>query len=508
MKMRILGLVLVFSLVGSAYAELQNVEVGGEIRIRFRANLNYQNGPAGLVARRPQSYAYGIPVGAGGFLSRYRFDDQGNDNHYAEMRTRLNVKADFSDNVGAFIQLDSYDVWGEDFRSGNYLTGADSRAMTTDDVEVLQAYIEVRELWGTPLSLKIGRQMAKLDKGWLIGDEFTGLIGMSLDAILLTYAWEDLTVRAIWSKLVETSPAEEDGDVDFYAVHGTYAGLEALNLSGYWFFLRDARAIPNTSGPFLAGLEGLLGLGGYDTTTLHTVGIRAWGEASQWDYDLELAYQFGNAGQHGALFPMAPWMPYGDNDAEYDSWGTDLEVGYTFDVKWQPRVYLGGAYFDGEDNREASFWEWLNPFTKPQASVSFNRLLANANRKYSFILDSGQTLSNFSDLRTGVIVEPTDSITVGFEVEKFWVNEPFHMPVFAPLNFWTKESSRDLGIQASLWGKYYYTDDLWVRFRWEHLFAGEGIKDGNFVDGYGTRFLAGSDDDDADYIECMFGITF
>jgi hypothetical protein len=52
------------------------------------------------------------------------------------------------------------------------------------------------------------------------------------------------------------------------------------------------------------------------------------------------------------------------------------------------------------------------------------------------------------------------------------------------------------------------TEDFWIRFRWEHLFTGDGISDGSFTDRYGLGFFQGSDDDDADYIEMMFGTKF
>ncbi|HEO70383.1 MAG TPA: hypothetical protein ENN80_03910, partial [Candidatus Hydrogenedentes bacterium] len=97
-------------LMGSmAVAELQNVQVGGALRIR-----------------------------GNWYMDQDFNEDVGNTLSYVEQRTRLNVKADFSDGVAAFIEVDSYDVWGDDFRS-NYITGVDTRARTFDDVEVYQA---------------------------------------------------------------------------------------------------------------------------------------------------------------------------------------------------------------------------------------------------------------------------------------------------------------------------------------------------------------------------------
>ena len=83
----------------TAMAELQNVELGGSIRIRG----NY-----------------------------YNMDSMG-DYSFVEQRTRLNVKADFTDDVSAFIEFDYYDFWGEDFRS-MYICGNDMRGI---DVAVM-----------------------------------------------------------------------------------------------------------------------------------------------------------------------------------------------------------------------------------------------------------------------------------------------------------------------------------------------------------------------------------
>jgi hypothetical protein len=121
---RTVGIVLAVMMVSlGAFAELQNVQVGGSLRIRgiFQGGL--------------------IP----------------NNDNFVEQRTRLNVKADFTDNVSAFIEFDDYSLWGEGFRS-NYLTGVDSRPNGVNTVSVYQAYIDVKEIGGSPLSLRAGRQ--------------------------------------------------------------------------------------------------------------------------------------------------------------------------------------------------------------------------------------------------------------------------------------------------------------------------------------------------------------
>ncbi|PKL13179.1 MAG: hypothetical protein CVV52_07100, partial [Spirochaetae bacterium HGW-Spirochaetae-8] len=122
--------------------------------------------------------------------------------------TKLRVRADFSEGVGAFVEFDGLAEWGEDFRS-NFITGADMRSDSTDDVEVYQAYLEAAELFGTPLWLRVGRQELRFGSEWLIGGNDNGSVpawGLSFDAVRFTYALDDLAIDAFWSKLAERKP--------------------------------------------------------------------------------------------------------------------------------------------------------------------------------------------------------------------------------------------------------------------------------------------------------------
>jgi len=93
-----------------ALAELQTVQVGGEIRIRANYYRNYIESPTGLGLRWPGGFLPGRPIGTpnNDVVSPFRWSDKGNDLSYVESRVRLNVSADFTDEVAAFIELDSY----------------------------------------------------------------------------------------------------------------------------------------------------------------------------------------------------------------------------------------------------------------------------------------------------------------------------------------------------------------------------------------------------------------
>ncbi|MCH8213595.1 MAG: alginate export family protein, partial [Proteobacteria bacterium] len=152
--------------------------------------------------------------------------------------------------------------------------------------------------------------------------------------------------------------------------------MEHLSVDAYWFWVRDARSVNDTLGtPVAEAVEFVFGLDDYEKTNFHTIGLRLYGDAGNFDYDAYLAYQFGEADQVGSLFAPIGGT-YGDQNAEYDNWGMDVELGHLIDVKTQPRIFLGAAWLQGEDNRDVNLLDWLNPFDRPEASVSFNRLFS------------------------------------------------------------------------------------------------------------------------------------
>jgi len=379
-----------------AYAELQNVEVGGKIRIR--ANwLDY--------------------------------DDAG-EASFIEQRTRLNVKADFTDEVTAFIELDSYDIWGEDFRSQNYITGVDARQRSIDDVEVYQAYIEAREMWGTPLRARVGRQEITLGSGWLVGtnDKRWGFTGLSFDALRLSYVTDMVSVDAIAAKLVESMGDFAEDDVDLYAIYGSYTGLEDIVIDAYWMYVRDDAT----------ALE----------SDLHTLGLRGAGKVGAFDFEAEVAYQLGDANDTG-------WWIFGV-DRDYNAWGVNLEAGYTFDISWQPRVYAGFAYLEGPDYDR-------NWFAKDDFDFAFNRLFSNW--EYSDFLDQTQ-ITNVFVYRLGLGVQPTEAVKLGLEGQYYVADEA--------------GGDDELGWEIQLTGAYNYSEDLVIRAGYSHFFGQEILEDQDF----------------------------
>ncbi len=499
---------IVFALVAiclPAAAELEQVEVGGSVRLRYNYLNNIYNtfvgaqpglrvvyaGPA--IGKRPVGGPFAPAV-----ASIFDWDEAGSDQGFVEQRTRLHVNAQFTDDVRAFIEFDSYDVWGEDFRSQNYLTGLDTRANSGDDIEVFQGYIEANEMWGTPLRLRVGRQEIRLGSEFLVGarDFAFFFSGISFDAIRLTWMGDAYSVDVFASKLAERFGDFGDDDIDFYGVYASCTAVEDMTFDAYWLLVRDDTDIEDVPGGLLLDLwEGILGVDDYDTTNLHTVGLRWAGKYAGFDWDAEAAYQFGEADALGTTFKSGL---YGDDDADFGNWGLKLDAGYAFDVKHHPHLFIGLRYYGGEDNRDITFWEWLNPFYKAEASTSFNRL--SSNQIASGFTDLNNDLSNAWLARAGVEGAITEKLLARFCVTYFESLADFDRPVLPVLPFWTRTNDDEMGVDTYLFMEYHYSEDLIFEMGWAHLWTMDGYEQGNYNRWLGTIFDGGTDDDDADYV--------
>jgi hypothetical protein len=496
-------------LAAGSFADLQNVTVGGQITIYGLYVGNAYTPEAEM--RWPASQLVGRPIGTEGneIYSGFAWDRRVPSYALVSQWTRLHIAADFTDNVGAFIEFDSVDAWGEDRRS-DYLTGMDSRADTSDDLEIYQAYIDANELFGAPLRLRIGRQELVFGSEWLVGNNDSGpspIWGLSFDAIRFTYATEQFTVDAWWSKLAENSPLEADGDVDFSGVYASYLGVKDFTFDAYWLWLRDARSLMDTAGSdALERAERLAGVDDYKTTNIYTAGLRAAGKIGAFDLEAEAAYQWGPAGQVGYRFKP---VLYGDDDAKYDAWTAHAVAGYTFDIPWKPRIHGEYCYFGGHDNRDITREQWQdalnNPYYHPRASVSFNRLFSDV--YVSLILD-GTDMSNVHAFCIGLNANPTEKIELTLGVSYLLADKAFSRPTDPNLPYLSTPNDKDLGWETALAVNYQYTDDLYFSVGWNHLFVGKGLEQGQFVQSNGLDFNGGTGDDDADYVYFETGISF
>lgn len=516
-KLSLICLILSFVCI-SSYPELVSVEVGGKLEIY---GLYYHGFVEPSDQERIPAWALpGRSIGPDGTFSTYRTGKGSTGSAYVEQRTRLHTRAVMTDNVSAFIEIDSIDTWGEDFRSQDYLTGKDGRGNTIDDVELFQAYIQCKDIGTEGLTLTIGRQAIDLGSGWLVGSDPgpNPFVGLSFDAVRLQYEQEAYVVDLFGAKLLDNMGSFNHDDVDFGGVYFTWKEIvEGSGLDLCYFLLRDNRKSEVTDGDiFLETFERIFDRDNSSTTYIHTIGARFFGEYDKFDYEVEFAYQWGESSALGNLFIPVGGI-YGDSDADWALPAGRFEVGYTLgETKWTPRFYVGGCYYGAEDNRSISFGDWLTDFSVGEASPSFNRLFT-AIREDNFIDLSGMT--NFWQIYSGITVSPIEKIEIGFELAYMQAVSSFDKPYsftigdiefypFSPFPFLTQTNSKDLGWQTLLTLTYQYSEDLSFGTGWSHFFIGDGLVEGNFLDNYATSYISTFNDDDSDFFYVSTTIEF
>ena len=454
--------VLALGTVAAAQAELQNVEVGGSVRIRG---------------------------------NWFDFDDNafingGEEFANVEQRTRLNVKADFTDEVSVFIEFDSYENWGDNFRS-NYVTGVDG--FGGDDVELYQSYIEVNNAWGLPIRTRMGRQELEFGSEWLLGNQDTASVftGLSFDGIRTTYTADAFTVDFLSMKLSETFNDFAEGDANLYAIYGSYIGLEDWQFDAYWMYVMEDEGDNGAA----TVAQGVFGAAAGDAD-LHTIGLRGAGTYGAFDLESEVAYQFGEIDVDNGGF-------FGDDDLEYDALAFNLEAGYTFDITWTPRVYLGAAYFEGGDQDNGGFF-----FGDDDNDLSFNRLFSNW--EYSEFLENTD-LSNSLIYRAGISAMPTEKISLLLALAYFQADEEVDLGFggFGIFDLFDNSADDNEGLEVGLYGDYQYSEDLVFRAGFAHFFGDDGLEDGNFIITNGLGAFADTEDDgDYNYLFWEAEISF
>ena len=144
MRKFLVAMVVTLLFVGTVYAELQVVEIGGliEMRGRYWGNTFISNNGSSFEYRdQPGWFQYRSIGGLAGWptnrvYSNFGWDSFDHTQARAEQTTSVNFQANFSDNVSTFIELYAFDIWGgvagdhNEFRS-DYRTGMDLAPVTS-----------------------------------------------------------------------------------------------------------------------------------------------------------------------------------------------------------------------------------------------------------------------------------------------------------------------------------------------------------------------------------------
>ncbi len=232
------------------------------------------------------------------------------------------------------ITIQDSRTWGMNEKNSTDGPGlTDAGGANTLDLH--ESYVLIDEFFGTPLSLKIGRQELVYGDQRLVGAFGWSNNGRSFDAGKVMYRSDKVDVDLVVSKVRDdnavSATAKNHNDKDFYILHGTVKTIPNNSLDLYVMSLRDdgsTALLSNNTAAVTAN----------ETQKLDTYGARLKGAVAGVDYTAEYVIQRGEINTSGT-----------DYDVDANAYAVTL--GYT--IPGGPMGLRFGAeyaYASGDDN--------------------------------------------------------------------------------------------------------------------------------------------------------------
>ena len=287
------------------------------------------------------------------------------DGYYTDALVRLGFQYEFSRDVTAFAQVQSSWAFGDRASTAGGRATAASLAplnLSLDfgesqtPVTLHQGWLEIRNLFGREeLSWKLGRQEVVLgnqfqfgNADWFTGFSFDGFRwdwdedAFRLTALALKLNSSDADLSQLHSLLVSHD------DDELYSLYFTLKSIEDHELDLYWIFVNGHGSADGGSGASVGSLGNYVG-GALaptgSTSYFHTVGARIGGVfrdvAAGLDYNVELAYQFGDTNQ-GAV-------------SDVGGLAIEAEAGITFSGESKFRIFTRFLFSEGADGNGTGY---------------------------------------------------------------------------------------------------------------------------------------------------------
>jgi len=139
----VVALVALAGMTISAFADVQNIRLSGDIRVRgyFLSGVQHDN------------------IANNGGLEEATFVAQ---------RTRVTCEADLEDHVLAVVTLSAEGLWGDDNRTDTAAGAGDPLINRSWAVGINEAYLQMNEAFFTPATVKLGRQYLNYGRGLIL----------------------------------------------------------------------------------------------------------------------------------------------------------------------------------------------------------------------------------------------------------------------------------------------------------------------------------------------------
>lgn len=315
-----------------------DVDFGGEVRLRSETTSNFET----LTGGENETFVL--------------------------MRVRAHIDAEPVEDVGIFIQPQFSRKFAQE-------QSTVANGVAIDDLDLHQGYIDLKNVGGYSLLIRAGRQELSYGNQRLLGAFGWSNIGRAHDGVKLRYRWEKLWLDGFFS-WIQDDP-NDTGKTDNQYLSGLYAHWNKNDKTDYEFYL-------------LSFNDKFDGLGSGDLN-LYTVGNLLERRVGAWDYNSEVAIQFGKSGIE-----------------EIFAYAAHVAGGYTFDVHLQPRLGLEYNVASGDDT----------PGTGTSVKT-FNNLFPTNHDKYGYMDLVGWR--NIHNGRASVRVQPTDSVTTQVDYHIFYL---------------------------------------------------------------------------------------
>lgn len=318
----VVALVALGGLVSQTFADVQNIRISGDIRIR-----GYFLDSAG------ENLAGNQDRGNASFISQ---------------RTRVSVEADLEDHVLVVVTLKAESLWGSDDEAVHNASGAghsgfDGNINRRWDIGFTEAYVQFNELFYTPATLKLGRQYLHYGRGLIISSTEQEY---NYDAARLVLDYYPLTIDLVGAELVNnqafSATPSHAGANDLLFVNARYelsdSAIKDVEMYFGWVSqgssgpVTSSRVPPTATGssPLIIGLRSDMNL---------TEGLQTW---------IEGAYEFGADGTAGDTLSAFLFNLGGRYTLKDVQWAPVLNAGYTF------------ASGGGKDGEASTFRPWFD----------------------------------------------------------------------------------------------------------------------------------------------------
>ncbi len=407
----ILALAFVVGIAFTAYAEVQNVKVSGDLTV---LGISRNLGLKGAKNNKDTSSIASI--------------------------ARIKVDADLTDNVMATVRLLNERYWGSETELSNTTS-----ANTTINLDL--AYVTLKEFLYSPLSLTVGRQELHFGNDMIVGDydtnnavstasAFTGRdpdlsARKAFDAIRATLNYDPLVVDVVYAKVTpnETQNIGND-DTNLFGINANYKVNKQTTAEAYWFEKQVGKKAVATV---------------KKEDRVDTVGARVVNTSVEnLILNGEIAYQFGKkAGTTSTA-----------DSVNRKAWALETSATYNWKkVKYTPATTILYNYFSGDPENPSS--------TNLGAYRGWDPMFEN--QKFGDIANAQLNQTNMHILGGIVTAKPMEDVILKGEYYAYWLAK-----AYPEGSTWTTArgdamsmtGKRFIGQELDVTATYDYTEDV------------------------------------------------